>query len=67
MFYPLDIFKTDSDGGVVWRGAAETLVAAKASIKKFALSAPGEYLIFDQNTGSRVRITPDTQAVAVGD
>ena len=57
MFYPLDIFKTDSDGSVLWRGAAETLAAAKACIKKLALSAPGEYLLLEQHTGDQVRIT----------
>jgi hypothetical protein len=41
MFYPLDIFKTDSDGSILWRGAAETFVAAKAFIKKLAASSPG--------------------------
>jgi hypothetical protein len=55
----LDIFKTDSDGGVLWCGAVETLAAAKVSIKKLALSAPGEYLVLDQHTGQRVLITPD--------
>ena len=29
MFFPLDIFKTDSDGSVLWSGAAEDFVAAK--------------------------------------
>ena len=61
MFYPLDIFKADPDGTVLWRGAAETFVAAKARIKKLALSSPGEYLILDQHTGQRVLVTlPDT-------
>ena len=65
MFYPLDIFKTDSDGGVLWRGAAETLVAAKACINKLAVSSPGEYLVLDQHTGNEVRITlPDTSTQA---
>jgi hypothetical protein len=59
MFYPLDIFKTDSDGGVLWRGAAETFVTAKECIKKFAVSSPGEYLILDQKTGQRVLVTAD--------
>lgn len=57
MLPSLDIFKNDSDGGVLWRGVAETLAAAKASIKKLALSAPGEYFVFDQHTGSRVPVT----------
>ncbi|MCU1244014.1 MAG: hypothetical protein JWO71_4740 [Candidatus Acidoferrum typicum] len=61
MFHPLDIFKADPDGTVLWRGAAENFVAARACIKKLALSSPGEYLILDQPTGQRTLITlPDT-------
>ena len=56
MFYPLDIFKTEPDGGVLWRGAAETLVAANAHIQKLAASSPGEYLILDQKTGEQVLV-----------
>jgi hypothetical protein len=60
MFSPLDIFKTDSDGGVLWRGAAEDFVSAKRCIEKLALSAPGEYLILNQRTGQRMRVAfPD--------
>jgi hypothetical protein len=69
MFHPLDIFKTESDGGVLGRGAAETWVAAKACIKELAISSPGEYLVLDQHTGDNVRMTlPDTstQAGSVG-
>jgi hypothetical protein len=65
MFYPLDIFKTDSDGGVLWRGAAETWVTAKESIKKFALSSPGAYLILDQHTGQRVHLTMPASAAGL--
>jgi hypothetical protein len=56
MFYPLDIFKTDSDGSVLWRGAAEDFASAKECIEKLALSAPGEYLIFSQRTGQSQRM-----------
>jgi hypothetical protein len=49
-----DIFKIDSDGNILWRGAAESLVIAKAKIRKLAASTPGEYLILDQNTGKRL-------------
>jgi hypothetical protein len=65
MFYPLDIFKTDSDGGVLWRGAAEDFVSAKKCIEKLAVSAPGEYLILNQQTGQRQRVRvalPDNSA-----
>lgn len=56
MFHSLDIFKTDPDGGVLWRGAAETSGAAKVLIAKLAVSSPGEYLIFDQITGNKVHV-----------
>jgi hypothetical protein len=65
MFYPLDIFKTDSDGGVLWRGAAETWVAAKECIKNFALSSPGAYLILDQHTGQRIHLTMPASAAGL--
>ena len=61
MFYPLDIFKTDPDGGVLWRDAVESVEAAKARIQRLALSSPGEYPILDQNTGNRLRVAPFTQ------
>ena len=65
MFPPLDIFKTYSDGSVLWRGAVQSLVAAKLRIQRLALSSPGEYLVIDQHTGNRVRITlPDTSTQA---
>jgi hypothetical protein len=66
MFYPLDIFKTDSDGSVLWQGAAETLIAAKLRIQRLALSSPGEYMVKDQHTGDSVRIRPDVSSL-VGD
>jgi hypothetical protein len=56
----LDIFKIDPGGRVLWRGAVESLVAAKAHILKLALSSlssPGEYLILDHDTGQRVLVT----------
>jgi hypothetical protein len=55
----LDIFKIDPGGRVLWRGAVETFVAAKARIQNLALSSvssPGEYLILDQDTGQRVLV-----------
>jgi hypothetical protein len=62
MFYPLDIFKTDSDGNVLWRGAVETFEAAKACIKKLAVSSPGEYHVLNQKTGDRVHVTMPASA-----
>jgi len=56
MFSPLDIFKTDLDGSVLWRGAAADFVSAKKCIEKLALLAPGEYLILNQRTGTTQRV-----------
>jgi hypothetical protein len=56
---PLDIFKIDPGGRMLWRGAVESFVAAKARIQKLALSSlssPGEYLILDHDTGQRVLV-----------
>jgi hypothetical protein len=59
MFEPLDIFRTNSDGSILWRGSVETLAAARAAIQKLAASAPGEYFILDQHTGKRISVAPD--------
>jgi hypothetical protein len=67
MFPSLDIFKIDSGGNVLWRGAVESVEAARKRIQKLALSSPGEYLILDQNTGSRVHVTPLTQVAQAED
>lgn len=55
-----DIFKIDSGGSVLWRGAVESFEAAKACIQELALSSPGEYLVLDQHTGHKVCVVvPD--------
>jgi hypothetical protein len=50
---PLDIFKLENDGSVVWKGTAETLEVAKVSVKKLAEASPGDYLIFSPATGEK--------------
>jgi hypothetical protein len=51
---PFDIFQTEPDGGVLWRGSAATIEEAKARIRDFAISAPGQYIILTRQTGSKV-------------
>jgi hypothetical protein len=53
---PLDIFKLENDGSVVWKGTAENLEVAKLSVKMMAESSPGDYLIFSPITGDRTVI-----------
>jgi hypothetical protein len=57
MFHPLDIFKTDPDGQLLWFAAAGSFATAKAQIEKLKRSSPCEYLILDQITGHKVCVT----------
>lgn len=50
---PLDIFKFESDGSIVWKGTAQTLEIAKLSVKALAAASPGDYLIFSPATGEK--------------
>jgi hypothetical protein len=50
---PLDIFKLENDGSIVWKGTAETLAIAKLSVKTLAETSPGDYLIFSPTTGEK--------------
>lgn len=56
MFQPLDIFATDIDGALIWRGTAPDFVAAKRFIQKLECSSPREFVILNQRTGQRQRI-----------
>ncbi len=50
---PFDIFLSEPDGGVIWRGTAATMDEAKARIGELAASVPGQYIILSRNTGSK--------------
>jgi hypothetical protein len=56
MLRPLDIFKLENDGSIVWKGTAETLENAKLSVKILTETSPGDYLIFSPATGERTVI-----------
>jgi hypothetical protein len=53
MLPPLDIFKME-DGSYVWKAAVESLELAKSKVEELATDAPGEYMIFSQNTGNKI-------------
>jgi hypothetical protein len=66
MVPPFDIFKVDSTDAVVWIEAASALEAAKVRVQQLMAVSPYEYLIFSQQTGSRIAIKPvngDTDAL----
>jgi hypothetical protein len=55
MVPPFDIFQMKS-GYVLWCEAAATVEMAQERVQKLALSAPGGYLIFNQQTGQHVPV-----------
>ena len=68
MVPPFDIFKVDT-GSIRWLEAAEDLERAKARVKILAATSPGEYFIFNHETGKRVSIKPEPKRIVfqIGD
>jgi hypothetical protein len=64
MFNPFDIFRTEIDGSVMWRESARTLDGAKARVRELLASAPGDYILFNQQTGAQLVIKLDFVNVA---
>ncbi len=50
---PFDIFLSEPDGGVLWRGSAVSVEEAKTRIQELAANAPGQYIILSRQTGSK--------------
>ena len=48
-----EIFVKESPGSVLWRGSAETLEDAKSKVKVMLETAPGEYFIWNPQTGQK--------------
>jgi len=66
MIPPLDIFKKEKDGTLIWKGAAENLEVAMLSVKTIAAITPGEYEILHHQSGERIVITFDGDGKAQG-
>lgn len=66
MIPPLDIFKKEKDGTLIWKGTAENLEVAKLSVKTLAATSPGEYEIVHHGSGERIVITFDDRGQAHG-
>ena len=56
MIPPLDIFKKQHDGTLLWKGTAENLEIAKLSVRVLANTSPGHYLVVHQGTGEQILI-----------
>jgi hypothetical protein len=61
---PFDIFRSESDGNILWRGATTTLDEAKKRVQEFAKSSPAEYIIINLQTGLKVTISQDGRSRA---
>jgi hypothetical protein len=53
---PFDVFRTETNGQMIWRGAAASLEEAKARVQEFAKSCPGDYMIANLRSGLRITI-----------
>jgi hypothetical protein len=62
-----DIFQKEASGSVLWRATAKTMEEATADVQKFAVSAPGEYVILDMRTGSKTVISSQGRSAAAAD
>ena len=61
MIPPLDIFKLEPDGQLVWKGTAADLITAKSNVKVLATNSPGDYIIYSQQTGDKTIVKRDTE------
>jgi len=52
----LDIFRKDPQGEVMWVAAADTPASAKAKIDELCLTHPGNYFVFNQETGRELQL-----------
>jgi hypothetical protein len=59
MLRSFDVFEIDEDGGVLWRGFVESLLAARATIQKLMQASPSDYLILDQSSGKKFVVPHD--------
>ena len=65
MTAPIDIFRAEANGAVLWVGSAKSVADAKTHIQSQLAISPGEYLLFNQLTGSKLILKlHDTNASA---
>jgi len=46
----VDVMRKQDDGSLIWVEAVQNVEVARSRIDNFGKTAPGEYVIFDQNT-----------------
>jgi hypothetical protein len=55
---PLDIFKKETDGTLVWIAAVGRLHTAAALVAELSEKYPGEYVVCDKRTGEMIPHEP---------
>jgi hypothetical protein len=60
-----DVLQIDDYGRVVWKGFAESLLAAKATIQKLMRASPSDYLILDQSSGQKLVVPRNADKTTV--
>lgn len=66
MTAPFDIFQVETNGSVRWLASVQTLDDAKARAQEYSVDSPGEYLLLNQATGSKLVIKVDDIGQAAG-
>jgi hypothetical protein len=66
MIPPFEVFQSEADGNVLWRGTAATLEDAKARIREFAAEAPGDFIIMSRRTGQKL-IVPSKELDSIAE
>jgi hypothetical protein len=61
-----DIFRAETDGNMLWRGAAASLNEAKARVQEIAKTWPADYVIVNLQSGLRIKISMDGTAGSDG-
>jgi uncharacterized NAD(P)/FAD-binding protein YdhS len=59
MIPPFEIFQSESDGNVLWRGTAASMDDAKSRIRELAAEAPGDFIIMSRRTGHKLVLNFD--------
>lgn len=62
MIPPLDIFRLDSDGQLLWCAHADNSESAQQRLKILMVSEPVDYLIYSQETGHKTFVRCKTGA-----
>ncbi len=55
MLPPFEVFLSEPDGNVLWRGTAASMDEAKARIRDLAKETPGYFIVMSRRTGHKLR------------